>query len=122
MGRIQFRSQRSSGILPDTCRSPAISSQEIAGESTAFGGQMIQPVGSAFPLRLAAEAAPPSSSILSNRSRFRPWTPKTPGDGRHSPDGAGRHLAKLVEGLAALLAAGEPRPNALDPGFHGART
>jgi len=49
-------------------------------------------------------------------------TLKTPGDGRHSPDGAGRHLAKLVEGLAALLAAGEPRPDALDPGFHGVRT
>ena len=46
-------------------------------------------------------------------------TLKTPGDGRHSPDGAGRHLAKLVEGLAALLAPGEPRPDALDPGFHG---
>jgi len=59
-------------------------------------------------------------------------TLKTPGDGRHSPDGAGRHLAKLVEGLAALLAAGEPpagrtgsgvsrRQNALDPGFHDVR-
>ena len=38
-----------------------------------LGGQMIQPVGSGFsPLRLAAETAPPSSSILSSRSRFRP--------------------------------------------------
>ena len=71
---VAFNFARSvlAGYLPDTCRSPAISCQEIAGESTAFGGQMIQPVGSAFPLRLAAGAAPPSSSILSNRSRFRP--------------------------------------------------
>jgi hypothetical protein len=71
---VAFNFARSvlAGYLPDTCRSPAISCQEIAGESTAFGGQMIQPVGSSFPLRLAAEAAPPSSSILSNRSRFRP--------------------------------------------------
>jgi hypothetical protein len=98
--RAAFNFTRSvlAGYLPDTCRSPAISRQEIAGESPAFGGQMIQPVGSVFPLRLAAEAPPPSSSILSNRSRFPPVTLKTPGDGRHSPDGAGRHLAKLVEG------------------------
>ena len=72
---VAFNFARSvlAGYLPDTCRSPAISGQEIAGESTAFGGQMIQPVGSGFsPLRLAAETAPPSSSILSSRSRFRP--------------------------------------------------
>src|SRR5689334_4691090 len=52
---VAFNFARSvlAGYLPDTCRSPAIScqeiagkSQEIAGKSTAFGGQMIQPVGS----------------------------------------------------------------------------
>jgi hypothetical protein len=42
-------------------------------ESISLGGQMIQPVGRGFlPLRLVVETAPPSSSILSRRSRFRP--------------------------------------------------
>jgi hypothetical protein len=70
---VAFNFARSvlAGYLPDTCRSPAISSQEIAGESTAFGGQMIQPVGSVSRCD-SRLAAPPSSSILSNRSRFRP--------------------------------------------------
>jgi hypothetical protein len=47
---VAFNFARSvlAGYLPDTSRSPAISCQEIAGESTAFGGQMIQPVGSVF--------------------------------------------------------------------------
>src|SRR6476659_2801984 len=46
--RVAFNFARSvlAGYLPDTCRSPAISRQEIAGESPAFGGQMIQPVAS----------------------------------------------------------------------------
>jgi hypothetical protein len=44
-----------------------------------------------------------------------PVTPRTPGGGRHGPDGAGRHLAKPVERLDHYaIAMRDPEGNEFD--------
>ena len=92
-------------------------SGQLAFISLAKGSHLISPrfseisaarlpiAGNSCDSRLIRRCRPVASSPAGHGTS--PVTPRTPGGGRHGPDGAGRHLAKPVEGDRR----GDRRPN-----------